>query len=143
MPGKASGSDAGAAFPASGTAIAVTGAIRPGFGGADATGPGNTGTADATETTRTGTTGTRATGTRAVVGAAISAGSSGRATTPVLRTMRRAADRDQHTVLHQLRPAAVTPALAQFLNEWIGAGIRPPRVTNASHDFWFTGMIGA
>lgn len=31
----------------------------------------------------------------------------------------------------------------QFLKLWIGAGIRPPRVTNASQLVWFTGMIGA
>ena len=31
----------------------------------------------------------------------------------------------------------------QFLKEWIGAGMRPPRVTKASQLVWFTGMIGA
>ncbi len=38
----------------------------------------------------------------------------------------------------------ISPAEAsQFLKLWIGAGMRPPRVTNASHETWFTGMIGA
>ena len=31
----------------------------------------------------------------------------------------------------------------QFLKLWIGAGILPPRCTNASQENWFTGMIGA
>ncbi len=35
------------------------------------------------------------------------------------------------------------PRARQFLKLWIGAGIRPPRVTNASQLVWFTGMIGA
>jgi len=37
----------------------------------------------------------------------------------------------------------LSPPKRQFLKEWIGAGIRPPRVTNASQLVWFTGMIGA
>ena len=32
---------------------------------------------------------------------------------------------------------------AKFLKLWIGAGMRPPRVTNASQLAVFTGMIGA
>lgn len=31
----------------------------------------------------------------------------------------------------------------QFLKLWIGAGMRPPRVTKASHEVWLTGIIGA
>lgn len=34
-------------------------------------------------------------------------------------------------------------SIDQFLKEWIGAGMRPPRVTKASQLVWFTGMIGA
>lgn len=33
--------------------------------------------------------------------------------------------------------------LNQFLKLWIGAGIRPPRVTKASQLVWLTGMMGA
>ncbi len=40
-------------------------------------------------------------------------------------------------------PRYCKPPKRQFLKEWIGAGIRPPRVTNASQLVWFTGMIGA
>ena len=41
------------------------------------------------------------------------------------------------------REPPLSPPKRQFLKEWIGAGIRPPRVTNASQLVWFTGMIGA
>ena len=48
------------------------------------------------------------------------------------------------------RPVADTPDIAgwnlvptQFLKLWIGAGIRPPRDTNASQLAVLTGIIGA
>ena len=31
----------------------------------------------------------------------------------------------------------------QFFNEWMGAGILPPRLINASQDFCLTGIMGA
>ena len=33
--------------------------------------------------------------------------------------------------------------IGEAAHEWIGAGMRPPRVTNASQLAVFTGMIGA